>query len=173
MKDWLFKKPGRVRMLLNLWPPFFFTGIKIVRISDDYRYCKVKLKNWPGTRNANGTQFGGSLFAMTDPIYSLMFMGILGSRYYVWDKAAHIDFINPGVGEVYVECTIDDDMLQKIKEGTAGGDKYFPEVNNIIYDKKGNTVASLTRTLYIRLKKPFRPDALKPRDEKVSQESTD
>ena len=96
MKSWFFQKASRVRQVLNLWPPFLFSGIRITELSDDYRHCRVELKNWPGTRNANGSQFGGSLFAMTDPVYSLMLMGLLGSRYYIWDKSAHIDFIRPG-----------------------------------------------------------------------------
>ncbi len=157
MRQWIFAKPNRVRHLLNLWPPFFFTGIKIITISDDFRYCKVKLKDWPGTKNANGTQFGGSLFAMTDPIYALMLMGILGDRYFVWDKSAHIDFQKPGVGEVYVECHISDELLHAIRTGTANGDKYLPEVRNQVFDRKGTIVASVVRTLYIRLKPAFRP----------------
>lgn len=158
LKEWIFKKPSRIRTVLNLWPPFLFTGIKVMEISDDFRRCKVKLKNWPGTKNINGTQFGGSLFAMTDPLYSLLFLGVLGSRYYVWDKAAHIDFIKPGVGEVYVEVEIGDDLLKDVMENTKSGQKYFPEVKNIIYDKKHNIVAIITRTLYIRLKPSFRPN---------------
>ena len=75
MKSWFFQKSSRVRRVLNLWPPFLFSGIRITELSDDYRHCRVELKNWPGTRNANGSQFGGSLFAMTDPVYSLMLMG--------------------------------------------------------------------------------------------------
>ncbi|MDO5686112.1 MAG: DUF4442 domain-containing protein [Neisseria sp.] len=157
MREWFFAKPNRVRTLLNLWPPFFFSGIKILSISPDFRRCKVKLKNWPGTRNANGTQFGGSLFAMTDPIYSLMLMGLLGSKYFVWDKSAHIEFQKPGVGEVSVECVISDEMLAAIKENTAGGDKYLPEVVNIITDRQGTVVATVSRVLYVRLKPPFRP----------------
>lgn len=157
MKKWIFAKPNRVRIMLNIWPPFFFTGIKIMKISDDYRYCKVKLKNWPGTRNANGTQFGGSLFSMTDPIYSLMLMGILGSKYFVWDKSAHIDFLKPGVGEVYVECVLSDELLHTIKEGTDGGEKFLPFVENHIIDSKGTLVAHVKRELYVRLKPAFRP----------------
>lgn len=157
MKNWMFANPNRLRVMLNLWPPFFFTGIKIISIAPDFRSCKVKLKNWPGTRNANGTQFGGSLFAMTDPIYSLMLMGLLGSKYFVWDKSAHIEFKKPGVGEVYVECNISDEMLAAVKSGTENGEKYLPEVNNTIVDKNGTIVATVSRVLYVRLKPPFRP----------------
>ncbi len=51
MKSCVFpKSPPRVRRVLNLWPPFLFSGIRITELSDDYRHCRVELKNWPGTR---------------------------------------------------------------------------------------------------------------------------
>lgn len=159
MKKWFFAKANRLRWVLNLWPPFLFSGIKITEIAPDYRYCKVILKDWPGTKNANGTQFGGSLFAMTDPIYSLMLMGLLGKRYFVWDKAAHIDFEKPGQGRVYVECRISDTFLAALQENTAHGEKYLPQVVDQIKDKRGQVVATVTRTLYVRLKPAFRPDS--------------
>jgi hypothetical protein len=35
-------------------------------------------------------QFGGSLFALTDPFYMIMLATNLGPEYVVWDKAASI-----------------------------------------------------------------------------------
>ena len=157
MKKWAFAKPERLRRLLNLWPPFLFSGISITEISSDFRRCRVVLKNWPGTRNANGTQFGGSLFAMTDPIYSLMLMGLFGKRYFVWDKSAHIDFMHPGRGNIYADCHISDEFLHDIHTHTQNGDKYFPEIKIALTDGKGTTIAMTTRVLYIRLKPAFRP----------------
>ena len=45
-------------------------------------------------RNYVGTQFGGSLYAMTDPFFMLMLMENLGRDYVVWDKAANIEFVS-------------------------------------------------------------------------------
>lgn len=157
MKQWVFAKPARLRRLLNLWPPFLFSGIRITEISPDFRRCRVELKNWPGTRNANGTQFGGSLFAMTDPVYSLMLMGLLGNRYFVWDKSAHIDFIRPGRGKVSADCRISNEFLQAVRDHTQNGGKYFPEIEMALTDENGDTVAIAKRVLYIRLKPAFRP----------------
>lgn len=148
-----------MRIALNLWPPFLFTGICITELSDDFRTCRVKLRDWPGTRNVNGTQYGGSLFSMTDPIFALMLLGILGPKYYVWDKSASIDFENPGNGPVWLDCSVTDATVQKIQAATAGGEKYFPELHMRIYDNSGVTVATVHRTLYVRLKPQFRPTA--------------
>ena len=157
MKNWAFAKPDRLRRILNMWPPFLFSGIRISALSDDFRHCRVELKNWPGTRNANGTQFGGSLFAMTDPVYSLMLMGLLGQRYFIWDKSAHIDFIKPGKSKIFFDCTIDDAFLQAVRTHTEHGEKYLPEIETRLTDEKGETVAIVKRVLYIRLKPAFRP----------------
>ncbi|KLT72431.1 translation elongation factor P (EF-P) [Neisseria arctica] len=157
MRNWILKNSNRVRHILNLWPPFLFSGIRITEISPDYRRCRAELKNWPGTRNANGSQFGGSLFSMTDPVYSLMLMGLLGERYFIWDKSAHIDFIKPGRSKIFLECMIGDDLLHDIRTHTANGEKYLPEIEMILTDEKGDIIAKVKRTLYIRLKPAFRP----------------
>lgn len=157
LRNWFFAHARRLRILLNFWPPFLFSGIKVTELSSDFRYCKVILKDWPGTRNANLSQFGGSLFSMTDPIYSLMLMGILGNQYYIWDKSAHIDFKKPGIGVVYAESFVDDDMIAAIHEHTQNGKKYFPQVVTQIKDTQENIIATVTRTLYIRLKPQYRP----------------
>lgn len=159
MKAWLFKKGTRIRHLLNFWPPFLFTGIRIVELSEDFRRCRVELKNRPWTKNANGTQFGGSLFAMTDPIYALMLMGILGKRYHVWDRAAKIHFEKPGVGKVYAEFQVTEQMLAEIEGATVTGEKHLPQIVTDVKDGKGDLVAKIERTLYIRLKRRYRPGA--------------
>ncbi|SMY15011.1 hypothetical protein PAQU9191_00227 [Photobacterium aquimaris] len=69
-------KPSLVKLALNLWPPFWGAGIKILFISDDFRYIRLQLKLRWWNKNANRTQYGGSIFSLTDPVYSLMLMGI-------------------------------------------------------------------------------------------------
>jgi len=77
--DWLFDNAAWVRHALNAWPPFWGAGIKIETLSPDFRFCRVTLKSRWWNKNANRTQFGGSMFAMTDPIYPLMLMGYLAA----------------------------------------------------------------------------------------------
>lgn len=60
-------KASTLRLGMNLWPPFLFTGIHVTRITADYRQIDVELRMRPWNRNYVGTHFGGSLFAMTDP----------------------------------------------------------------------------------------------------------
>ena len=152
---WAFN-PAVMRRLLNFWPPFLFPGIKVAQLSSDYRYCRVELKNRAWTRNINNTQFGGSMFAMTDPIYPLMLMGALGKEYLVWDKQADINFISPGKGRLSAEFWLTDATLTAIKDATAAGEKHFPQFLVHIKDSNNQVVAEVNRTLYVRKKPKYR-----------------
>ena len=156
MKYWIFKYPFILKLFLNLFPPLFFSDIKITYISQDFHRFQIKLRNWPGTRNANGSQFGGSLFSMSDAVYGTILMAILGDKYYVWDKKSVIDFKHPGYGAVYLEGVITPLFIREIIEHTKNGEKYFPTVFATVHDKKGNEIATVSRTLYVRLKNQYR-----------------
>ncbi|MEZ9231898.1 DUF4442 domain-containing protein [Vibrio amylolyticus] len=151
-------KPGIVKLALNIWPPFWGSGIKIVSISEDFREVSMKLKLRWWNKNANRTQYGGSIFSLTDPVYSLMLMGILGERYYVWDKEASINFIKPGTSDLYADFVVSQAQLDSILAATQNGDKCFPEFVIHVKDKKGEVVSEVQRTLYVRRKPKFRQD---------------
>ena len=60
-----------LKRLLNVWPPLFFTGIKVLSIQEDFKHAKVKMALRFYNKNFVGTQFGGNLYAMTDPFYMI------------------------------------------------------------------------------------------------------
>lgn len=155
---WAFK-PAVMRHLLNFWPPFFFNGIKVAALADDYRYARVTLNDRPWRRNINSSQFGGAMFAMTDPIYPLMLMGALGKEYLVWDKKADIDFITPGRGKITAEFWLGDAVLDEIKQATAQGEKYFPQFLVHVKDERQQIICEVNRTLYVRKKRQHRPSS--------------
>lgn len=157
--DILFNKPNLLRLGLNIWPPFFFTGIKLARLDADYRYARTELKWRPWLLNANRTQYGGSMFSMTDPVYSILLMGALGSKYHVWDSYADINFVKPGKGKLIAEFIINDAIVDKIKQETSSGDKYFPEFTVHIKDETGELICEVKKRLYVRLKRQARPDS--------------
>lgn len=149
-KAWIFK------LFINIWPPLFFSRIKLVKLSDDFREARAEMKLSTFNRNGVGTLFGGSLFAMTDPFYMMMLMARLGNDYIIWDKAADIEFIKPGKGKVSAEFTLTDQLLDDIDKYTVNGDKFLPEVVTYIKDESGDIVAKVNRTLYVRHKKRVR-----------------
>ena len=146
-------KTSTFRRLMNLWPPFFFTGIRVVRLTEDWREVDVELRLGRLNRNYVGTHFGGSLFAMTDPFYMLMLVHLLGREYIVWDKAATIDYVTPGRGTVTARFRIDDERLAEIRAATAAGAKALPVFRCDIHNDQGGLVATVDRTLYVRRKR--------------------
>jgi acyl-coenzyme A thioesterase PaaI-like protein len=117
----------------------------------------VALKPTIFNRNYVGTHFGGSLFAMTDPFFMLMLIRNMGSRYYVWDRSAHIDFIAPGKGRVISEMRITADDLSEIRAATAAGEKFERDFQTEIIDEDGSIVAKVSKRIYSRLKPEYRP----------------
>ncbi len=149
----MFKRAWLLKFLLNIWPPFLFTGIKVNSLSSDFRYAKVSLKMRAWNKNALGVHFGGSLFAMTDPFYVLMLIARLGKNYYVWDKSADIDYIKPGEGLVTAEFTVNDDFINEVIRETSNGEKFLPSVGVYVKNSEGELIAKVNRQLYIRQKK--------------------
>lgn len=145
-----------LRRFINYWPPYFFTGIRATRISADFRNADVELRAHWYNRNYVDTHFGGSLFAMTDAWYMIMLIQNLGRDYYVWDQRASIEYLSPGRGTVRAQFRLDDEILQRIREHTASGEKYLPEFQVDIVNAENQLVARVIRTLYIRKKKTVR-----------------
>jgi len=142
--------PRMFRVGLNLWPPFRGAGIRVTRVSENYREIDVELRFRLLKRNYFGTQFGGSMFAMTDPFFALMMLRNLGAGYVVWDKSGGIDYRRPGRGDVFARFVLPAAAIARAKRATAGGDKHEPVFRVRIEDRDGQTVAEATKTLYIR-----------------------
>ena len=138
--------------LWSLWPPFVGAGIRVERISKDFREIDVSMKL--SLRNANyvGTHFGGSLYAMTDPFYMTMIMQNLGKGYVVWDQAASIHFVKPGRGRVRAEFRLKESDLDGIRNSIAESDRqktlWRREV--CIFGANDELVATVDKTVYVR-----------------------
>jgi acyl-coenzyme A thioesterase PaaI-like protein len=143
------------RRAINLWPPFLGAGIKVTRVSRDYREIDVTLRLGLSNRNYFGTHFGGSLFAMTDPFFALMLLHSLGPDYVVWDKAATIRYLRPGRGDVHARFRLAAAAVARARRATARGAKHEPTFRATIVDRDDAIIAEVDKTLSVRR----RPDA--------------
>ncbi len=137
---------------MNLWAPFRGAGIRVKYIAPDWSEVRVQLKLHWYNRNAVGTHFGGSLFALTDPFYMLMYMYSLGAGYRVWDQTASIRFIKPGKGIVRAHFKLTADDLEQARLATQDGSKFIPEHMVQLLDHTEELVAEVHKTIYIRRK---------------------
>ena len=140
------------RRLMNLWPPFLCNGIHVTAISANWTAVDVALRLRPWNRNYVGSQFGGNLFAMTDPFWMLLAMHRLGPDYYVWDKAASIDFVAPGREDVHAHFRLDDATLDELRTAAANGEKVLRWFDTEVVTAAGEVVARVRKQLYVRLK---------------------
>ncbi|WP_329741009.1 DUF4442 domain-containing protein [Dyella sp. A6] len=140
------------RRLLNLWPPFLFNSIRVQSVSDDYLEARVTLRLRPWNRNYVKSQFGGNLFAMTDPFWMLLVMQQLGNDYYVWDKSATIDFVAPGREDVFAHFKLEPQVVDELRAAAAGGEKVLRWFDTEVKTASGQLVAKVRKQLYVRLK---------------------
>jgi hypothetical protein len=145
----------RILTFLNFWPPLLGAGIRVTRISRDWREIDVEMKLRWWNRNYVGTHYGGSLYSVADPFYMLMLLENLGNDYIVWDKAAAIRFRKPGQGTVSASFRISKDQIDEIKHAVALEGKIERTFKVEIKDKEGTLIAEVDKLLHIRNKKRY------------------
>jgi acyl-coenzyme A thioesterase PaaI-like protein len=148
--------------MVNLWPPFLVNSIHIVTLAEDWSHAIVRLRLRFWNRNYVGTQFGGNLFAMSDPWWMLMTMHRLGRRYLVWDKAGAIDFLAPGKGDVYGRFDLDEQTVEDLRTAAADGSKVLRWFETELKAVDGTVVARVRKQIYVRLKPAERPEMTAP-----------
>ena len=144
--------PRLMRFGMNLWPPFAGAGIRVRHIAPDFREVRVEMRLGLTNRNAFGTHFGGSLYAMTDPFFALMVHHNLPRNYLVWDKAGSIEYLTPGRGPVRAVFRLEQQDIDTILRMTAGGDKHLHLFNVDVVDREGLAVAKVEKIVYVRRK---------------------
>jgi len=147
----------QLRQGMKWWPPFLGAGIRLRSLSDDFRDAVVELKLGRLNRNAVGTHFGGSLYAMTDPFFMIMLLHNLGDDYLVWDKSGGIEYVAPGRGTVTAHFHLSVKRIADIRAEAADGDKVLPEFEVYVKDEADGIVARVRKVLYVRLKGKNRP----------------
>ena len=139
-----------MRWLLNLWPPFIGTGIRVKRLQPDWKAIDVEMKLRFWNRNYVGTHFGGSLYSMTDPFYMLMLIENLGRDYIVWDKSAAIRFKRPGRGNVVAAFRLSDEQIESIRQALRTQEKVEPEFIVQVKDESGAVIAEVHKVIHVR-----------------------
>jgi len=136
--------------LVNFSPPFLGAGIKVTYPKDDAFTIVVRMKLTFYNRNLYGTQFGGSLYAMTDPFFVFVVVKNLGPGYLVWDKKAVIEFLKPGRGRVTGRYHVPPEEIARVKALADAGETVEPVYVGDIVADDGETVARVTKTLWVR-----------------------
>lgn len=138
--------------IFNLYPPYLGAGIRVETMDFANQHVRVSMPLTKLNQNIVGTQFGGSLYSMTDPFVMTLLMQKLGNDYVVWDKSACIDFIKAGKNQVHFAFTLTDDEVATIKDLAQDGKAVFRDYKLDIKDEQGEVVAIVKKKVYIRLR---------------------
>lgn len=136
--------------LINFWPPFLGSGIRVTTKGPDLDQFVVRMKLHRWNANYVGTQYGGSLYSMCDPFFMLILIEKLGPDYVVWDKSARIRFLRPGRGTVTARFAIPAAEVERIRALVDEEGRHEPVFTVQVIDEAGEAVAEVEKTLSIR-----------------------
>lgn len=142
-----------LRRIWNFWPPYLFTGIRVLTVAEDGRFARVRLRLHWFNRNFFGTHFGGSLLAMVNPFWPLMVLQNLGPGYIVWDTANEIEFVKAVREDVFADFRLDPAAVEEIRATAAGGDRVLRWFPFEIATAGGDVVARGRIQVYARRKR--------------------
>ena len=137
---------------VNLYPPYLGAGIRVSYPKDDAYRVTVRMGLHWWNRNLFGTQFGGSLYAMCDPIFLFIVSKNLGPGYQVWDKAAQIEFLRPGRGRVTATFVVPPERIDEIRAAADRGEKVEPVFTTDVVGDDGAVVARVGKRLWVKKK---------------------
>ena len=148
------------------WSPMYRRSTaKLIAVSDDLHYVKIRLKlNWKN-RNYAGSIFGGSMLSATDPIYMIQLIQILGDDFVVWDKAVDARYKRPAKTTIYGEFIFTNKEIVAIKQSVLKHSETDITKTMSLVDAKQNIIATFSKTLYIA-NKTYYKEKLKTRKAK-------
>ena len=142
-----------LRRFWNLWPPYLFTGIRVLEVAPDGLSAKVRLRLHWWNRNAFGTHFGGSLLAMVNPFWPLLVLHRLGRDYIVWDTKNEIEFVRALREDVFAEFRLDPAIVEAMRAEAAGGARVLRWFPFEIASAAGEIAARGRIEVYVRRKR--------------------
>ncbi len=141
-----------VLRVISWYPPFMGAGIQVHFDPHDPLTVRVCLSLRWFNRNAYGTHFGGSLYAMCDPFFALILLRALGKDFIVWDKAASIQFLRPGKGRVTATFVVAAARVEEVRREVEAQGTSQPAFQVDVVDEAGQAVAHVDKLLYVKKK---------------------
>jgi Domain of unknown function (DUF4442) len=129
---------------------FVGAGIRVTRWDADWRAVDAEMKLMWWNRNFVGTQYGGSLYSLTDPFYMVMLIENLGPGYVVWDKSASIRFRRPGRSTVRAEFRLTGEQIDEVRAALEKEEKVEREFAIEVKDESGVEVAEVKKVVHFR-----------------------
>ncbi len=135
--------------LLQLYPPFFFIGLKVLEYSKDLKRVHVRLPMRWYTKNMHGTFFGGVLTMVCDPFPAIMIPKYF-SNVHVWTKQLTVEFLRPSRSSVDLIVEVTEVDCRIIQEKLDADGSALHDFHYCFMDSRGREIARVKNTVYIR-----------------------
>lgn len=146
-----------LKWAMCFYPPLLFQRIWVKRFHPGFLGVDVKISNSFLNRNYNGSIFGGSIYAATDPFYAILFDQLMqrrGFKVRVWLKSASIQYLKPGLTDLYFTLKINDEMIAEAEDALTEKGKFVMAYPMELFDNKGELCATVMNEIYLRTKFP-------------------
>ena len=139
------------KKFLEWYPPFFLMRVKVLEITNNGRFVRLKLPLNMFSKNMGNSMFGGYQAAVADPIAALVCAKIFPGHE-VWTRSQHIDFQHEGNSDLELRFEFPPEIEQQIKNDLAGKGRSTPKFEYGFFRKDGVRCSKIVNTVAIRPK---------------------
>jgi acyl-coenzyme A thioesterase PaaI-like protein len=143
----------RLRWMLNLFPPLFFSRIRIVSLSDDFMDCTVRVRSSLLTRNLQGSMFGGTIFSSADPYYVVMYWQALAHRgihVQAWLRSATIRYLKPTKTALTLRFLLTEEDIHEALKALEEEGRFVKNHRVKLIDEAGDLCAVAETEVFLR-----------------------
>jgi len=138
----------RLDTLLNFYPIYFFSGVKI-KISNNCKQITIKVPLRWYTKNNSGVMFGGLICLASDPFPSIVFQRLIpGSR--AWSAMHKVDYLKPSTTQIVAKIQISDAEITDLTNQLEQSGKARRDFEYYFYDIYNRQIARITSTTYLK-----------------------
>ena len=157
------------RKFLEWYPPFFLMRVKVLEISNNGRFVRLKLPLTIFSKNMGASMFGGYQAAVADPIPAIVCAKIFPGHE-VWTRSQHIDFQQEGNSDLELHFEFGSEIEQQIREDLSKKGRSSPTFEYSFYRKDGVRCSKIINTVAIRPKDyQFRRESIRDNKERLKQ----
>ena len=139
------------RRRLEWYPPFFFMGVKVIEMQDDWSRVRIRLPLNARSKNMGDSMFGGYQASLADPIAALACAKRFPD-YSVWTRAMTIDFMREGNSDLELRFEFDENLYQGIKDELQQKGRSTPVFEYALFRADGEISSKIKNTVAIRPK---------------------
>lgn len=143
----------RGKWLLNLFPPWWFSRIRVTEVGEGFRRIKVRVARSRLTGNLNGTTFGGTIFSAADPLHAVLYWQVFarrGERVQVWLKSSSVDYLKPAATDLVLEAALSDEDIERADAELRRSGRFVRRFRTEAVDRLGEVCAVIETEVYLR-----------------------